>query len=57
VTKLWGLPADLSAVVGYHHQLHTGTTSRIAAVVAIADNLTEQFSLQIAGPPDSEGPR
>jgi HD-like signal output (HDOD) protein len=55
VTKLWGLPADLSAVVAYHHQLHTGATSRIAAVVAIADNLTEQFSANIAGPPDPDG--
>jgi HD-like signal output (HDOD) protein len=55
VTKLWGLPTDLSVIVGHHHQLHTGTTSRIAAVVAIADNLTERFSANITGPRDPEG--
>ena len=32
-----------------------GTTSRTAAVVAIADNLTEQFSAHIVGPPDPDG--
>jgi HD-like signal output (HDOD) protein len=55
VTKLWGLPTDLSVIVGHHHQVHTGATSRVAAVVAIADNLTEQFSAHIVGPPDPEG--
>jgi HD-like signal output (HDOD) protein len=55
VTKLWGLPTDLSVVVGHHHQLHTGASSRIAAVVAIADHLTARFSAQITGPPDPEG--
>ena len=55
VTKLWGLPTDLSVVVGHHHQIHTGASSRVAAVVAIADNLTEQFSAHIKGPPDPDG--
>jgi hypothetical protein len=55
VTKLWGLPTDLSVIVGHHRQLHTGGTSRTAAVVAIADNLTEHFSAHIVGPPDPDG--
>jgi HD-like signal output (HDOD) protein len=55
VTKLWGLPAELSTIVGAHHHLHTGATSRMAAVINLADHLTAQFSLAIVGPPDAEG--
>ena len=55
VTKLWGLPAELSAIVGAHHHVHTGTTSRMAAVITVSDYLTGHFGLSIAGPPDAEG--
>lgn len=55
VTKLWGLPAELSTIVGAHHHLHTGATSRMAAVINLADYMTAQFSLAIVGPPDAEG--
>jgi HD-like signal output (HDOD) protein len=52
VTKLWGLPAELSTIVGAHHHLHTGATSRMAAVINLADALTAQFGLAVVGPPD-----
>lgn len=55
VTKLWGLPAELSTIVGAHHHVHTGATSRMAAVVTVSDYLTGRFGLSIAGPADAEG--
>lgn len=55
ITKLWGLPPELSTIVGAHHHVHTGTTSRMAAVVTVSDYLTGHFGLNIAGPPDAEG--
>lgn len=55
VTKLWGMPHDLSLLVGHHHHLHTGTTSHNAAVINIAEQLTERFSANIVGPADAQG--
>jgi HD-like signal output (HDOD) protein len=55
VTKLWGLPADLSTIVGAHHHVHTGATSRMAAAITFSDYLTSHFGLSIVGPPDAEG--
>ena len=55
VTKLWGLPAELSTIVGAHHHVHTGATSRMAAVITVSDALTSQLSVGIVGPPDAEG--
>lgn len=55
VTKLWGLPPDLSTIVSAHHHVHTGATSRMAAVITISDHLTNQFGLGIVGPLDAEG--
>jgi HD-like signal output (HDOD) protein len=55
VTKLWGLPAELSTIVGAHHHVHMGATSRMAAVITVADALTVQLSVGIVGPPDAGG--
>jgi HD-like signal output (HDOD) protein len=55
VTKLWGLPAELSTIVGAHHHVHTGATSRMAAVITVSDALASQLSAGIVGPPDAEG--
>lgn len=55
VTKLWGLPADLSLVVGNHHHEHMGNSVRVAASVTIADFLTERFDANIVGPAGPDG--
>lgn len=55
VTKLWGLSSELSVIVGNHHHEHTGSSMRLAAVVTIADYLSERFDANIQGPPDSNG--
>jgi HD-like signal output (HDOD) protein len=55
VTKLWGLPPDISTIVGAHHHVHTGATSRMAAVITVSDYLTSIFGLSIVGPLDGEG--
>jgi hypothetical protein len=55
VTKLWGLPAELSTIVGAHHHVHTGATSRLAAAITVSDYLTGHFGLSIGGPPNEEG--
>jgi HD-like signal output (HDOD) protein len=55
VTKLWGLPAEIAAIVANHHHVHTGQTARVAAVVNIADSLTERFSANIVGPKGLDG--
>ena len=55
VTKLWGLPPELSTIVGAHHHVHTGATSRMAAAITVSDYLTGHFGLGITGPPDAEG--
>jgi HD-like signal output (HDOD) protein len=55
VTKLWGLPPELSTIVGAHHHVHTGSTSRMAAAITVSDYLTGHFGLSIGGPPDADG--
>jgi len=55
VTKLWGLSNELSLIVANHHHEHTGNSVRVAAVVNIADYLTQRFDAHIVGPPDDDG--
>ena len=55
VTKLWGLSTELSLIVANHHHEHTGNSVRVAAVVNIADYLTQRFDAHIVGPPDEAG--
>jgi len=55
VTKLWNLPVELQELVGHHHHLHTGETSRIAAALHIADRLSERFGASVVGPVDTQG--
>ena len=55
VTQLWQLPLDMQEVVGHHHHLHTGETSRIAAAINIADQLSERFGASVVGPVDANG--
>jgi HD-like signal output (HDOD) protein len=55
VTELWKLPKDLQEVVGHHHHLHTGPTSRVAAAINIADQLSERFGASVVGPVDENG--
>ena len=55
VTELWRLPSDIQEVVGHHHHLHTGETSRIAAAINIADQLSERFGASVVGPVDDQG--
>jgi HD-like signal output (HDOD) protein len=55
VTELWKLPLDLQEVVGHHHHLHTGETSRVAAAINIADQLSERFGASVVGPVDDFG--
>jgi HD-like signal output (HDOD) protein len=55
VTQLWQLPLEMQEVVGHHHHLHTGETSRIAAAINIADQLSERFGASVVGPVDADG--
>ena len=55
VTKLWGLSSELSLIVANHHHEHTGNSARVAAVVNIADYLSERFDANIVGPPGEDG--
>ncbi|HEX2669945.1 MAG TPA: HDOD domain-containing protein, partial [Polyangiaceae bacterium] len=55
VTKLWGLSTELSLIVANHHHDHTGNSVRVAAVVNIADYLTQRFDAHILGPADDQG--
>jgi HD-like signal output (HDOD) protein len=55
VTELWKLPVDLQEMVGHHHHLHTGETSRVAAAVNLADQLSERFGASVVGPVDDNG--
>lgn len=57
VTKLWGLPNELSLLVAHHHQEHTGTSVRIAAVMTLADYLSARFDADIQGPVGLDGAR
>lgn len=55
MTKLWGIPQDLAVLVGNHHHTHTGSSSRIASVLNIADHLSAEFAANIVGPVDASG--
>ncbi len=55
ITKLWNLPLELQELVGHHHHLHTGATSRVAAVIHIADRLSERFGASVVGPVNDQG--
>jgi HD-like signal output (HDOD) protein len=55
VTKLWNLPVELQELVGHHHHLHTGETSRVTAAIHIADRLSERFGASVVGPVDEHG--
>lgn len=55
VTELWQLPAEIQEVVGHHHHLHTGATSRVAAAIHIADRLSDRFGASVVGPVDDNG--
>jgi HD-like signal output (HDOD) protein len=55
VTELWQLPPEIQEVVGHHHHLHTGETSRVAAAIHIADRLSERFGASVVGPVDEAG--
>ena len=55
ITQLWQLPVELQEVVGHHHHLHTGETSRVAAAIHIADRLSERFGASVVGPVDENG--
>lgn len=55
VTKLWGLSSELSLIVAHHHHEHTGTSMRVAAVVNIADYLSQRFDAHVEGPPGEDG--
>ena len=57
VTKLWGLSNELSLIVANHHHEHTGNSVRVAAVVNIADYLSERFEAHIVGPLGDDGVR
>ena len=55
VTELWQLPIEIQEVVGHHHHLHTGATSRVAAAINIGDRLSERFGASVVGPVDADG--
>jgi len=55
ITELWQLPKDLQEVVGHHHHLHTGGTKGVAAVINLADQLSERFGASVVGPVDPHG--
>src|SRR5450755_2622795 len=55
VTELWQLPPEIQEVVGHHHHLHTGETSRVAAAINLADQLSERFGASVVGPVDENG--
>lgn len=55
ITELWQLPREIQELVGHHHHLHTGETSRVAAAICIADKLSERFGASVVGPVDAQG--
>lgn len=55
ITELWKLPLEIQELVGHHHHLHTGETSRVAAAISIADRLSERFGASVVGPVDAAG--
>lgn len=48
--RQWGLPDEVTEVVGHHHHLHTGKFARLAAVVRLADHLAQRFGIMVLGP-------
>lgn len=46
----WSLPAQLVAVAGQHHHLHTGEHATLAAAVRLADHLSARFGAAVLGP-------
>jgi HD-like signal output (HDOD) protein len=55
IAELWKLPEEIQEVVGHHHHLHTGDTSRVAAAINLADQLSERFGASVVGPVDDAG--
>jgi len=55
ITKLWNLPIELQELVGHHHHLHTGDTSRVTAAIHLADRLSERFGASVVGPVNEQG--
>lgn len=55
ITELWSLPIEIQELVGHHHHLHTGETSKIAAAIHLADRLSERFGASVVGPVDEQG--
>ena len=55
ITNIWNLPVELQELVGHHHHLHTGETSKVAAAIHIADRLSERFGASVVGPVDAQG--
>ena len=55
ITELWNLPIEIQELVGHHHHLHTGETSKIAAAIHLADRLSERFGASVVGPVDDQG--
>src|SRR3954463_4221633 len=55
ITELWSLPLEIQELVGHHHHLHTGATSKIAASIPLADRLSERFGASVVGPVDENG--
>ncbi len=55
VTRIWGLPSPLSALVGHHHHQHTGATTRFAAILNVSDALSARFGYGVFGPTDASG--
>ncbi len=55
ITELWSLPVEIQELVGHHHHLHTGETSKIAAAIHLADRLSERFGASVVGPIDEQG--
>lgn len=55
ITELWKLPSEIQEVVGHHHHLHTGDTSRVAAAINLADQLSERFGASVVGPVNAAG--
>lgn len=55
ITELWSLPVEIQELVGHHHHLHTGATSKIAAAIHLADRLSERFGASVVGPVDEHG--
>jgi HD-like signal output (HDOD) protein len=57
VTRLWGLPPEMTEVVSRHHHPEQGPSddaTRVAAAVCVADALTERFGVSIGKSADGK---